>query len=553
WTVPTAQPSRPHEYSATWVGVDGVNNSSLIQVGTDQNSGSGTTTYDAWYEILPAPAQVQPEPVAPGDVMQAQVTEQSPGTWQIVIQDVTANWSASGSFAYSGPGSSAEWIEEAPTVGGSQSTIANFGTMQFTNMAITSPDTGSSGLTPVSLEQSNGVVISYPGVFDASTQSFPITYGTPVPVISSVSPSQGSTGGGTSVTINGDYLTGASSVSFGGTSVPFTTNADNSLSVTAPARSAGTVNVSVTTPGGTSSSSANDQFTYVGSSPTTTEPPTTEPPTSQPPSSPPSSQSQSSPSGYDMVGQDGGVFVFPIGQSGGFYGSLPGLGVHVKDIVGMVPSPDDKGYFLVGQDGGVFAFGDAPYLGSLPGLGLRVQDIRGIVPTSDNRGYFLVGQDGGVFAFGDAPFVGSLPGEGIHISDVIGIAATPSDQGYWVVAGNGTVYAFGNAHNFGSATGTPSPVSGIASTPDGGGYWIVTQSGGVYTFGDAGNYSSLPALGVTPTRPIIGLVPTSDEHGYWLIGGDGGIFAFGDAPFVGSLPGLGIHITDVVGAVPTSL
>ena len=185
----------------------------------------------------------------------------------------------------------------------------------------------------------------------------------------------------------------------------------------------------------------------------------------------------SSDSGYDLVGQDGGVFVFPTDQSGGFFGSLPGLGVHVDDIAGMVPSPDDRGYFLVGRDGGVFSFGDAPFLGSLPGIHVAVDDIRGIVPTRDNRGYFLVGSDGGVFAFGDAPFLGSLPGEGIHIGDVTGIAATPSDQGYWVVAGNGTVYAFGDAPNFGSATGTPSPVSGIASTPDGGGYWIVTQNG----------------------------------------------------------------------------
>ena len=75
-------------------------------------------------------------------------------------------------------------------------------------------------------------------------------------------------------------------------------------------------------------------------------------------------------SGYDLVGEDGGVFVFPTNQSGGFYGSLPGLGVTVHDIVGMVPSHDDRGYFLVGRDGGVFAFGDAPFLGSLPGLGV---------------------------------------------------------------------------------------------------------------------------------------------------------------------------------------
>ena len=258
-------------------------------------------------------------------------------------------------------------------------------------------------------------------------------------------------------------------------------------------------------------------------------------------------------SGYDLVGEDGGVFVFPTNQSGGFYGSLPGLGVTVHDIVGMVPSHDDRGYFLVGRDGGVFAFGDAPFLGSLPGLGVSVHNIRGIVPTSDDRGYFLVGQDGGVFAFGDAPFLGSLPGLGVRRNDIIGIAATPSDLGYWLVAANGQVYAFGDASQLGSALGTPSPVAGISSTPDGGGYWISTEAGGVYTFGDARSFGSLPADGVTPFRAVIGLVPTADDGGYWLIGGDGGVFAFGDAPFVGSLPGLDIHIEDIVGAVPTTL
>jgi len=256
-------------------------------------------------------------------------------------------------------------------------------------------------------------------------------------------------------------------------------------------------------------------------------------------------------SGYDLVGQDGGVFVFPTHQPGGFYGSLPGLGISVNDIVGMVPSPDDRGYFLVGQDGGVFAFGDAPFVGSLPGLGYHLHNIVGIVPTRDNRGYFLVGQDGGVFAFGDAPFLGSLPGAGVHIDNVIGIATSPSDQGYWLVTSNGTVYAFGNAIPFGSVSGSASPVSGITSTPDGGGYWIVTQNGSVFTFGDARFFGSLPGDGVAPAHPVIGLVPTAGDRGYWLIGADGGVFAFGDAPFVGSLPGLGIDITDVVGAVPT--
>jgi hypothetical protein len=352
----------------------------------------------------------------------------------------------------------------------------------------------------------------------------PIAGGWSCPEVTSVSPTQAPSG--TEVTIGGLGLEKAT-FSFGGTTADVVSATATAATVVVP-RGSGTVALSASDAVGAGTSTGS--FTF---------------PTS-------SSSSSATGSGYDLVGKDGGVFVFPTNQSGGFYGSLPGVGVHVHDVSGMVPSPDDRGYFLVGQDGGVFAFGDAPFLGSLPGLRVKVDDIRGIVPTRDNRGYFLVGRDGGVFAFGDAPFLGSLPGEGVHITDVVGIAATPSDGGYWVVAGNGTVYAFGNAPNFGSDTGTASPVSGIASTPDGDGYWIVTQSGSVSKFGDAGAFGALPAIGVRPTSPVIGLVPTADDQGYWLIGSDGGIFAFGDASFVGSLPELGIHITDVVGAVPTT-
>jgi hypothetical protein len=126
--------------------------------------------------------------------------------------------------------------------------------MQLSDLQI-SGSGSSAGLIPVSMANSHGVVIAYPGPYNATSDSFPITYGTPVPVISSVSPSQGPTVGGTTVVINGDYLTGASSVSFGTTSVPYTVNPDNSLTVTAPAEPAATVDVTVTTPGGSSTHS----------------------------------------------------------------------------------------------------------------------------------------------------------------------------------------------------------------------------------------------------------------------------------------------------------
>jgi len=366
-----------------------------------------------------------------------------------------------------------------------------------------------------------------PGYDPTTGLGTPIAQGWSCPQVFSVSPAQAQPGD--EVTVSGANLQDAT-ITFGGRRAQVVTTTPGSAVVVVPAGS-GSVSVSASGLMGTGTSTGGFIFTAPATAPSVAPPPVS--------------------SGYDLVGQDGGVFVFPTNQPGGFFGSLPGLGIHVHDVAGMVSSPDDGGYLLVGQDGGVFSFGDAPFVGSLPGLHVAVGDIRGIVPTRDNSGYFLVGRDGGVFAFGDAPFLGSLPGERIRTSDIVGIAATPSDQGYWVVADDGTVYAFGNASNFGSATGTSSSVSAIASTPDGGGYWIVTQNGSVYGFGDAGYFFSLPLIGVTPTSPVIGLVPTADDQGYWLIGSDGGIFAFGDSPFVGSLPGLGIHITDIVGAVPT--
>jgi len=255
-------------------------------------------------------------------------------------------------------------------------------------------------------------------------------------------------------------------------------------------------------------------------------------------------------SGYDLVGADGGVFVF----GGGFFGSLPGLGIHVSDVVGMAPAVGYAGYYLVGADGGVFSFGSTNYEGSLPGLGVAVHNIVGIVPSSDDRGYFLVGSDGGVFSFGDTGYEGSLPGLSIHVNDVTDIAATPDNHGYWVLEGNGQVYGFGDAPNL--ALSAPLPPAGafihyvgIASTTDGQGYWVVNNWGQVFAVGDARWLGNLP----NPTQPpIISLVPTGDNAGYWEIGANGAVEPVGDASFHGSLSSLGITPSlPIVGGVPT--
>ncbi|MFI0814998.1 IPT/TIG domain-containing protein [Streptomyces sp. NPDC021098] len=75
-----------------------------------------------------------------------------------------------------------------------------------------------------------------------------------------ISPNQGSTGGGTVVTITGTNLANASAVHFGSKLATITANTPTSVTVTSPSGS-GTVPVTVTTPGGTSNPLS---FYYVG-------------------------------------------------------------------------------------------------------------------------------------------------------------------------------------------------------------------------------------------------------------------------------------------------
>jgi len=75
-----------------------------------------------------------------------------------------------------------------------------------------------------------------------------------------ISPNQGSTGGGQTVTITGTNLAGATVVHFGSKSATITANTPTSITVTTPSGT-GTVPVTVTTPGGTSNPLS---FFYVG-------------------------------------------------------------------------------------------------------------------------------------------------------------------------------------------------------------------------------------------------------------------------------------------------
>lgn len=86
----------------------------------------------------------------------------------------------------------------------------------------------------------------------------------PEPIVTRVSPGTGPIGGGTTVVITGAGFTGALGVKFGGThALNYNVNDSTQITATAPSGSVGTVDVTVTTSGGTSATSSADQFTYV--------------------------------------------------------------------------------------------------------------------------------------------------------------------------------------------------------------------------------------------------------------------------------------------------
>ncbi len=79
------------------------------------------------------------------------------------------------------------------------------------------------------------------------------------PNVTGVSPGSGPADGGTSVTITGSGFTGATSVSFGGAAAQFTIGSGTQITATSPPGNC-TVDVTLTTPAGTSPATVKDQF-----------------------------------------------------------------------------------------------------------------------------------------------------------------------------------------------------------------------------------------------------------------------------------------------------
>ncbi len=384
--------------------------------------------------------------------------------------------------------------------------------MTFTNLAIGGTGLSSAFINPIYMDDQSGAIISYPADLNTTTDSFSVFYGTPRPQVTSVNPHGGGTSGGTTVTIGGNFVNGVSSVDFGGVSAAFTADvANGTVSASSPAHSPGVVDVTVTTPGGTSQQTSADQFTYGH--------------------------------GYWLVGSDGGIFSFGSAQ---FYGSMGATRLQ-RPVVGIVSTRDRGGYWLDASDGGVFSFGDAQFYGSIPGLSLHPAGsglpnslnapIVGMVPSHDQGGYFMIGSDGGVFAFGDAHFAGSCPGIGGCSGAAVAVMPDASGSGYWLITQSGNVYTFGDAPYLGAPGLQSSPITSAVPTPSGHGYWILDADGQVFAYGDGTPMGNTPTGSTGGLNPASAIFATSDGGGYWVSDAQGKVFTFGDAPNDGDMSG----------------
>ncbi|HTY97395.1 MAG TPA: IPT/TIG domain-containing protein, partial [Solirubrobacteraceae bacterium] len=101
------------------------------------------------------------------------------------------------------------------------------------------------------------------GGFGAAVSEQDPVGGAPLPLISALEPDTGPTEGGTEVVISGANFQGATAVSFGfAAATSFEIVSPSTIRAVAPGGSSGAVDVTVTTPEGTSAVNPHDEFTY---------------------------------------------------------------------------------------------------------------------------------------------------------------------------------------------------------------------------------------------------------------------------------------------------
>jgi hypothetical protein len=140
WMIPFAQqtfgaPDGTWDYSSQWVGIDGWGSGDVMQAGTEvdayANGSAAYQFYSFWIEWYPfAESRVSNFPVGAGDTVMVEVWNTSPTNGYAFLENLsTDRYTEFNLTAPSGTslqGTSAEWIVERPSVGGSLARLTNY-------------------------------------------------------------------------------------------------------------------------------------------------------------------------------------------------------------------------------------------------------------------------------------------------------------------------------------------------------------------------------------------------------------------------------------------
>jgi hypothetical protein len=182
WVVPDVDAPTTGQwyYCASWIGIDGDGSPDVFQAGVESEvyrTGTAITkNFYPWWEWYPtAEVQITNLPFSPGDMVTMVLCSASgAGSTTGTVFFTNRTTGASTNVTLTAPsgtklvGNCAEWIVEAPTVGGSQSALADYGEVFFSVCeAVTTAGTTLNGgtgnninMTAGSATVSDGVLIT---------------------------------------------------------------------------------------------------------------------------------------------------------------------------------------------------------------------------------------------------------------------------------------------------------------------------------------------------------------------------------------------------------
>jgi hypothetical protein len=178
WTVPTVSATTAGA-DATWVGIGGINSTDLIQAGTEATVSGGEVSYNAWIEMLPAASRPISLSVSPGDSVTVTITQKSGLDWLIDMKNNTTGGRYNTTVQYRSSRASAEWVQEAPSIGRGIVPLDDFGTVKITGASAVRDgvtlNLSALGAKPITMINSARQALAIPSVIGADGASFSVT------------------------------------------------------------------------------------------------------------------------------------------------------------------------------------------------------------------------------------------------------------------------------------------------------------------------------------------------------------------------------------------